>query len=83
MRRVGRGDRADRLRRGAAELRVALEQYHLPAQAARLDRRGQAAAAASDHDDIGFKMARIPVVRNLLTYLTPHFMVRASIENDR
>ncbi|MEO6135350.1 MAG: alpha/beta hydrolase, partial [Ginsengibacter sp.] len=30
---------------------------------------------------IAFKMARIPVMRNLLTYLTPRFIVRASIEN--
>ena len=30
---------------------------------------------------IAFKMARVPVMRNLLTYLTPRFIVRASIEN--
>jgi pimeloyl-ACP methyl ester carboxylesterase len=28
-----------------------------------------------------FKMARIPVIRNLLTYATPRFIVRASVEN--
>ncbi len=30
---------------------------------------------------IAFRMARTPVVRNLLTYLTPRFIVRASVEN--
>lgn len=30
---------------------------------------------------IAFKMARIPVIRNLLTYVTPRFIVRASVEN--
>ena len=30
---------------------------------------------------IGFKMARMPVVRNLITYVTPRFVVRASVEN--
>lgn len=30
---------------------------------------------------IAFKMARIPVIKNLLTYVTPRFIVRASIEN--
>ncbi len=30
---------------------------------------------------IVFRMARIPVVRNLLTYITPRSLVRASVEN--
>ena len=30
---------------------------------------------------IAFRMARTPVVRNLLTYVTPRFIVRASVEN--
>jgi hypothetical protein len=34
------------------------EQYRLPAQAARFDRRGKAAATAPDYDDIGFDLAR-------------------------
>jgi len=30
---------------------------------------------------IAFKLAKIPVLNNLLTYITPRFLVRASIEN--
>lgn len=30
---------------------------------------------------IAFKMARIPIIRNLLSYVTPRFIVRTSVEN--
>ena len=30
---------------------------------------------------IAFKLAKIPVLNNLLTYITPRFLIRASIEN--
>ena len=30
---------------------------------------------------VAFKMAKIPVIKNLLTYVTPRFLVRSSVEN--